>query len=413
MEVPLLDLQAQYAPLREEIEAAVRRVLDAQQFVLGEEVAQLEEEVAAYAGGARAVACASGSDALLLALMALDVGPGDEVITSPFSFFSTAGTIHRLGARPVFADIEDDTFNLDPADVERRIGPRTRAIVAVHLYGRLARIEELAALASGHGVPLIEDAAQAFGARLGARRAGTLGRLGCYSFYPTKNLGGAGDGGMLITRDAALERRLRRLRNHGAEDRYYHREVGLNSRLDEVQAAVLRVKLRRLEEWNQARRERAACYDRLLSGLVRTPAPAPAGAHVYHQYVIRVPERDRLRQSLAGHGVQTAVYYPVPLHLQECFAYLGCRAGSLPRAEAAAREVLALPIYPELPEEAQQYVVRAIRGSLAGGKGKSGVKRQKAKGKSSRGAAAPVFSRAALRAAGGSGPERVRTSGGL
>ena len=360
MEVPLLDLQAQYAPLREEIEAAVRRVLDAQQFILGREAAKLEEEVSAYAGGARAVACASGSDALLLALMALDVGPGDEVITSPLSFFSTAGTIHRLGARPVFADIAEDTFNLDPAEVERRLGPRTRAIVAVHLYGRLAPMEEILALADKAGIPVVEDAAQALGARRGNRAGGTLGRLGCFSFYPTKNLGGAGDGGMVVTGDAALESRLRRLRNHGAEDRYYHREVGLNSRLDEVQAAVLRVKLRRLEEWNRARRERAACYDRLLGGLVRTPAPAPEGAHVYHQYVIRVPDRDRLRRSLAGQGVGTAVYYPVPLHLQPLYSALGYKPGDLPESERAAREVLSLPVYPELTAEQIERVAAAL-----------------------------------------------------
>jgi dTDP-4-amino-4,6-dideoxygalactose transaminase len=360
MKVPQLDLEAQYAALREEIEGAVLRVLRSQRFILGEEVAAFERAMAEYTGAGHAVACASGSDALLLALLALDVGPGDEVITSPFTFVATAASIHRLGAKPVFADIEPETFNLDPKQVARRINSRTRAIVPIHLYGRLAAIEEIVEMARSCRIPVVEDAAQALGARRGGRMAGTFGELGCYSFYPTKNLGGAGDGGMVVTRDARLAERVRRLREHGEERRYYHSEVGLNSRLDEIQAAVLRVKLGRLEAWNGARRRHAAEYTRLLGDAVRAPGPAPEGSHIYHQYVIRVEDRDGLRARLAGQGVETAVYYPVPLHLQKCFADLGHQPGDFPRAEAAAREVLALPIYPELTAEAWEYVAGAV-----------------------------------------------------
>lgn len=362
MKVPQLNLQAQYTPLQEEIAAAVRRVLASQQFILAREVEGFEREVAAYTGAVHAVACASGSDALLLALMALDVGPGDEVITSPFTFFSTAGSIHRLGARPVFADIESDTMNLDPQAVAGRISSRTRAIIPVHLYGRLSKIEELVGMAANCRIPVVEDAAQALGACLGGRMAGTFGAVGCYSFYPTKNLGGAGDGGMLVTGDTRLADRLRRLRTHGSKRRYYHSEVGLNSRLDEIQAAILRVKLKCLDGWNLARRRHAAFYTRALRGAVQVPAPAPEGSHIYHQYTIRVPDRDALRRRLAERGIETAVYYPLPLHLQECFAYLGHREGDFPQAEAAAREVLSLPLYPELSGEEREYVASAVLG---------------------------------------------------
>ena len=365
MRVPHLDLQAQYASIREEVEAAVGRVLASQRFVLGEEVRGLEAEIGTLAGtaagAAHAIGCASGTDALWLALMALGVGAGDEVITSPFTFVATAAVIHRLGARPVFADIEPGTFNLDPAAVARCINSRTRAIVPVHLYGRLARIEEFVDMGRSCQVPVVEDAAQAIGARRRGWMAGSFGTIGCYSFYPTKNLGGAGDGGMLVTPDARLADRLRRLRAHGeTERRYEHDEVGLNSRLDEIQAAVLRVKLRRLEEWTQSRGRHAAAYTEALRGAVETPAPAPEGEHVYHQYVIRAADRDGLRRRLAERGVATAVYYPVPLHLQKCFAYLGYQPGDLPHAEAAAREVVALPIYPELSDAARDYVATVV-----------------------------------------------------
>lgn len=366
MKVPQLNLAGQYAALREETEQAVLRVLASQQFILGPEVEALERDVAAYAGAAYAVACASGTDALLLALMALDVGPGDEVITSPFTFFATAGCIHRLGAKPVFADIEPDSFNLDPKQVARRINSKTRAIVPVHLYGRIANMDEIVSMARGCQIPVIEDAAQALGARLAGRMAGTFGAVGCYSFYPTKNLGGAGEGGMVVTNDARLADRMRRLRSHGSHERYFHDEVGINSRLNEIQAAVLRVKLQRLEDWNRARREHAARYDEALRGVVEVPGRAPAGSHVYHQYVVRTRGRDELREHLTGRGIGTAIYYPLPLHLQKCFAHLGHAAGDFPQAEAAAQEVLALPMYPELTDEARNYVSSTIAEWAAG-----------------------------------------------
>ncbi len=364
MTVPQLDLSAQYASLRQELEAAVLGVLRSQRFVLGQEGEALEREICCYTGAAHAVACGSGSDALLLALRALDIGPGDEVITTPFTFVATAAAIQRLGARPVFADVEADSLNLDADQVARRINSRTRAIVAVHLYGRLAGVEELAAIAAGCRIPLVEDAAQALGARREGRMAGVFGAVGCYSFYPTKNLGGAGDGGMMVTGDERLARRLRRLRHHGAEEPYRYAEVGLNSRLDEIQAAVLRVKLRRLEAWNAARRRHAGHYNRLLAGVVRTPELA-GEAHIFHQYVIRTPERSRLRRHLGDRGVGTALYYPEPLHLQPAFAGLGHQPGDFPNAEAAAREALALPMYPELEPEAIEYVAASIRESAA------------------------------------------------
>ncbi|MBI3667980.1 MAG: nucleotide sugar dehydrogenase [Acidobacteria bacterium] len=352
MRVLHLDLQAQYASLRGEVEEAILGVLASQRFILGSQVEALEQEIAAYTGVRHAVACASGTDALLLALMALDVSPGDEVITTPFTFFATAGSIHRMRARPVFVDIEPDSFNLDPEGLAPRITPRTRAILPIQMFGRVARMEEILETAGRYGLPVVEDAAQALGARCDGRMAGTMGRLGCYSFYPTKNLGGAGDGGMVVTNDSGLAARLRRLRNHGSDDRYHHAEVGLNSRLDEIQAAVLRVKLKRLERWNRARRRLAALYTRLLGDAVLTPALGPEGSHIYHQYAIRTADRDGLRKRLAERGVETPVYYPLPLHLQKCFDYLGYEAGDFPQAEAASREVLSLPLYPELTGEA-------------------------------------------------------------
>ena len=367
MTVPLLDLGPQHAALRDELRAATGRVLDSQQFVLGSEVRLLEEEIAAYSNARHAVGCASGTDALLLALMALDTGPGDEVITTPFSFFATAGAVWRAGARPVFADIEPRTYNLDPARIEAAITERTRAIMPVHLYGQMAGMDAIGEIAARHGLAVIEDAAQAIGAELDGRRAGSLGRVGCFSFYPTKNLGGAGDGGMLSTQDDAIAARLRRLRVHGGETEYLHREVGLNSRLDALQAAVLRVKLPHLDEWSDARRARADTYTRLFAE-ARLPFPLDAphvgeGArHIFHQYVVRVPApvRDALMGHLKRHGVGTKVYYPLPLHLQECFRPLGYAEGDLPESERAARETFALPVYPELTAEQQQHVVETI-----------------------------------------------------
>ncbi|HEV7906082.1 MAG TPA: DegT/DnrJ/EryC1/StrS family aminotransferase [Pyrinomonadaceae bacterium] len=363
MQVPLLDLKQQHEALRAELRAATERVLDSQQFVLGEEVRLLEEELARYCGTRHAIGCASGSDALLLALMALDIRAGDEVITTPFSFFATASAITRTNATPVFVDIEPRTYNLDPSLLEAAITERTRAIMPVHLYGQCAEMDAISEVAARHNLPVIEDAAQAIGAQDDARRAGALGRVGCFSFYPTKNLGAAGDGGLLTTDDDALAERLRRLRVHGGATEYLHTEIGINSRLDALQAAILRVKLPHLDGWSEARRERAETYSLLLTNAhlafdVQVPFIRENTRHIFHQYVVRVPEhRDALVEHLRAHGVGSKIYYPVPLHLQECFAYLGYEAGALPLAERAARETLALPLYPELRLEQQQYVV--------------------------------------------------------
>lgn len=370
MKVPLLDLHAEYESLRAEVLSAVERVLESQQFILGPEVAALEEEVASYTGARYAIGCASGSDALLLALMALDIGAGDEVITTPYSFFATASAITRLGARPVFVDVDPRTFNLSTALVEDAITPATRAIMPVHLYGQCAEMDALMQLSRRHNLPLVEDAAQAIGAEdVGGARAGAIGHIGCFSFYPTKNLGGAGDGGMLTTNDAELAERLRTLRAHGAEQRYFHKEVGINSRLDSLQAAILRVKLPRLDSWSEARKANASLYRRLFidAGLaeeVRLPFEREDARHIYNQFVIRVDRerRDALREHLKQSDIGTEVYYPVPLHLQECFGFLGYGAGDFPESERAAHETLALPIYPQLTAEQQQYVVDSIRG---------------------------------------------------
>jgi dTDP-4-amino-4,6-dideoxygalactose transaminase len=379
--VPALDLRAQYATIRDEIRAAVDRVFENQAFILGEEVESLERELAAQCEARFAIACGSGSDALLLALMAEDIGPGDEVICPAFTFFATAGAIARLGARPVFVDIDPVTCNLDPAATRAAAArcKRLRAILPVHLYGATADMDALLAIANEHGVPLIEDAAQAIGAAdTSGRRTGARGRVACFSFYPTKNLGGAGEGGFLSTDDETLAQRLFRLRVHGSSRRYFHEELGMNSRLDALQAAVLRVKLRRLDAWNDARRAHAGAYDAAFakagaqSGAVplddgglplRTPVRVAAPAvHVYHQYVIRVPAalRDPLREHLASRGVGSDVYYPLGLHMQLCFAALGGREGDLPETERAAREVVALPIYPELDAAQREHVVASV-----------------------------------------------------
>ena len=369
MRVPLLDLSAQHAALRDELHASIERVLERQAFILGAEVRELEEEVARYSQAAHAIGCASGSDALLLALMALGVKAGDEVITTPYSFFATAGSIARLGAVPRFVDIRSDDFNLDPAQVEAAINERTRALMPVHLYGQCAEMEAFMEVADRHGLPVIEDAAQAIGAEDGGRRAGSIGHIGCFSFYPTKNLGAAGDAGMLTTDDDALAAALRSLRVHGERTKYHHAQIGINSRLDTLQAAVLRVKLPHLDDWSRARSLNAGRYRELFAdaGLleeVSLPAERQGVRHIYNQFVIRVPaaRRDELREHLRRAGVGTEIYYPVPLHLQECFQYLGHRAGQFPEAERAARETLALPIYPELTPAQQQYVVDSMLG---------------------------------------------------
>jgi dTDP-4-amino-4,6-dideoxygalactose transaminase len=368
MQVPLLDLKQQHAALGDELRAAVGRVFDSQQFILGEDVRLLEEELARYSGTKFAVGCGSGSDALLLALLALDIREGDEVLTTPFTFFATAGAIARTGARPRFVDIEPRTYNLDPARLAESLTPRTRALMPVHLYGQCAEMGEVTRVAGRHQIPVIEDAAQAIGAEDDGRRAGSLGAVGCFSFYPTKNLGAAGEAGLLTTDDERLAERLRRLRVHGGATEYHHQEVGFNSRLDTLQAAVLRVKLPHLDAWSDARRERADAYTRLFADaglleIVTPPHIRPGVRHIFHQYVIRVPapQRDPLIAHLKSHGVGTKIYYPVPLHLQDCFAYLGHREGDFPESERAARETLALPIYPELTDDQQTYVVETIR----------------------------------------------------
>ncbi|MDT7603071.1 MAG: hypothetical protein QOF61_1068 [Acidobacteriota bacterium] len=370
MKVPLLDLRAQHEPLREATRAAVERVFESQGFVLGREVSALEEEVAAYTHARHAIGCANGSDALLLALMALDVKAGDEVVTTPYSFFATAGSIARLGARPVFVDIEPRTYNLNVEQIEAAITERTRALLPVHLYGQCAEMGALLTVAARHNLPVVEDAAQAIGAEdVGDRRAGAMGKVGCFSFYPTKNLGGAGDGGMLTTNDDRVAARLRSLRVHGETTKYHHKEIGFNSRLDTLQAAVLRVKLPHLDGWSDARAANAARYRVLFAdaGLleeVELPAEREGVRHIYNQYVVRVRgggRRDALIEHLRRAGVGTEVYYPVPLHLQECFRYLGYHEGDFPEAERAARETLALPVYPELTEEQQRYVVESVR----------------------------------------------------
>lgn len=367
MNVPLLNLQAQYVSLREELRAAIDQVFDSQQFVLGSYGRALEAAIAEYSQTKYAVGCASGSDALLLALMALDIGRGDEVITTAFTFFATGAAIARLGATPVFVDIDPATYNIDPALVSPAITSRTKAIIPVHIYGQCADMNPLLEISNRTGIPLIEDAAQAIGSEDRGRRAGSMGLVGTLSFYPTKNLGGAGDGGMLTTNDIKLAERLRRLRAHGGATEYEHEEVGVNSRLDELQAAVLVVKFSHLERWSQLRAEKAALYSSLLREAdpgfaVTPPFIRTDGRHIFHQYVIRVPNyRDRLAQHLKDKGIGTKVYYPIPLHRQQCFQCLGFAEGSLPESESAARETLALPVYPELTEEQQHYVVDAIK----------------------------------------------------
>ena len=382
VQVPLLDLKPQYQPLAAEIQAAIQRVCAGQHFILGPAVRELETSVAAYSHCRHAIGVSSGTDALLLALMALGIGAGDAVVTSPFTFFATAGTIARTGARPLFCDIDPLTFNLSPAAVaallerqcERRAGDlihsasgaRVRAIMPVHLYGQLVDMVPLMETARRYGLRVIEDAAQAIGAADAAgRRAGSFGDVGCLSFFPTKNLGAFGDAGMCVTDDAALAERMAVLRVHGGKPKYYHALIGGNFRIDELQAAVLNVKLPHLDEWTAARQRNAAFYDAAfacarLGGALRTPHVRPGVRHIFNQYAVRVHGRDALRQQLADAGVGTEIYYPVPLHLQQCFAYLGHRAGDYPLSEQAAAETLALPIYPELSETQLQYVVDSI-----------------------------------------------------
>jgi dTDP-4-amino-4,6-dideoxygalactose transaminase len=365
--VGLLALDRQFEPLRDRIRAAVDSVFESGRFVLGPDVGELESELARELGVPHAISCASGSDALLLALMALDIGPGDEVILPSYTFFATASAVTRLGAVPIFAEIDPTTYLIDPQDVARRITPRCRAIMPVHLFGRTADMDALIPIAREARLPIVEDAAQSILSTWHGRCSGGLGDVGCFSFYPTKNLGGAGDGGFLTTTRDDLAARLRLLRVHGMEPRYYHAEVGVNSRLDTLQAAVLRVKLPHLDAWTTARQQNAARYMELfdrhdLADRVVVPGDEPRGRHVWNQFVIRVTDgrRDALRAHLAAHGVGTEIYYPVPLHLQACFAFLGWKKGDLPKTERAADETLALPIFPELTADEQRTVVGRI-----------------------------------------------------
>jgi dTDP-4-amino-4,6-dideoxygalactose transaminase len=363
-----LDLKAQYAPLREEITRAVTEVMEAQAFVLGPVVEELEREVAAHVGAGHAIGCASGTDALILSLAALGIGPGDEVLTSPFSFFSSASCASKVGARPAFADIDPESFNLDPGSVEAALRPATKALLPVHLFGQCAEMDPLMEIASGRGLPVVEDAAQALGAVYRSEsHAGAMGESGCYSFFPTKNLGGFGDGGMIVTSDGELAEKLRLLRVHGGQQMYHHRWVGWNSRLDALQAAVLRVKLPHLRSWSEGRAANAERYDRLFaesgvldSGDVKVPARSANSTHIFNQYTLRAERRDDLRKHLKGAGIGHSVYYPVPLHLQECFGDLGYREGDFPNAERACGEVVSLPVYAELTAEQQERVVAAV-----------------------------------------------------
>ena len=362
--VPLLDLNAQYAPLRTALLAAMTRVCDSQRFIGGPEVEGLESELAAYLETPHALGMSSGTDALVAALMALNIGPGDEVITPTYSFFATAGSVARLGATPVLVDVDPDTFNMSPAATAAAITAKTKAIIPVHLFGQAADLEPILAAAAPRQIPVIEDAAQAIGCLYHGRPVGSWGAIGCFSFFPSKNLGGFGDGGLATSTSADLAHRLKLIRNHGMEPKYYHHLVGANFRLDALQAAVLRVKLPYLAGWSGARRANAARYRAAFASAgvseVVLPFEAPDRTHIYNQFVVRVPERDRLRAHLDAAGIGSEVYYPVPFHLQECFTDLGYQAGAFPVAEAAALSSLALPIYPELTEAQQAAVVETI-----------------------------------------------------
>jgi dTDP-4-amino-4,6-dideoxygalactose transaminase len=382
MTVPLLDLKAQYATLRDRVMPVIEEVCASQYFILGPHVQGLEKEVAAYSGANHGIGMSSGTDALLIALMAFDIGQGDEVITSPYTFFATGGTVARVGARPVFCDIDPKTYNLSAAAVRafidkeceskggklinRKTGGHIKALMPVHLYGQMADMAPFMEIAQRHGLKVIEDAAQAIGAEYtGARRAGSIGDIGCFSFFPSKNLGAFGDGGLCTANDADVAEKLRVLRVHGSKPKYYHAMIGGNFRLDELQAAVLRIKLEYLDSWTEARQRNAAFYDTAfakagLTSKVTLPYAVPGYRHIYNQYVIRASRRDELRAHLAEQGVGTEIYYPVPLHEQECFTYLGYKPEDCPESSRAAKETLALPIYPELSKEQLQYVVDQI-----------------------------------------------------
>lgn len=393
MKVPLLDLKAQYATIKDEIKPVVDNVLESQRFILGPEVEGLEREIAEFSGVSFAIGVSSGTDALLISLMAAQIESGDEVITTPYTFFATAGSISRVGATPVFVDIDPNTYNMNPALIEKKITPKTKVIIPVHLYGQCADMKLILEIAAKHNLIVIEDAAQAIGAEYGgmsserknkqspgacpepcpersrsrsrsrSRRAGSMGHLGCFSFFPSKNLGAFGDGGMVTTNDEALAKHVRDLRTHGGKDKYRNYLIGLNGRLDALQAAVLRIKLKHLESWSNARRLHAKYYDEAFRSLdqVQTPGTESGNVHIYNQYVLRVPKRDELQAYLHEHQIGNAIYYPIPLHLQECYEHLGYTSGDFPESEKAARETIALPVYPELTQQQQDYVIETIQ----------------------------------------------------
>ena len=373
MKVPFFDLKPQFFTLEGEIKSALEGVFSTQQFILGPEVEKLEQAIAHYCQSRYALGVASGSDALILSLMALGIGAGDEVLLPPFTFFATAGAVSRVGATPVFVDIDPDTYNIDPSQIETRITPRTKAIIPVHLFGQCADMDPILRITRPRGIFVVEDAAQALGSEYwppsvsSGRRAGPIGDLGCFSFYPTKNLGAFGDAGMVVTNDPGLAEKVRILRVHGSQPKYFHKVIGINSRLDSIQAAILLAKFNHLEEWTQERQRKAERYGLLFQDLlaavpeVLLPTLQYRNRHIFHQYVIRVPERKSLRQFLNGEGIGTDIYYPLPLHLQECYSCLGHRQGDFPVSEKASEEVLALPIYPELTVDQQAYVVDRIK----------------------------------------------------
>lgn len=368
MNVPLLDLKSQYATLKNDMLPALEAVLDSQYFIGGPVVQELEEKVAEYSGTKAAVGVSSGTDALLASLMSLNLGPGDEVITTPYTFFATVGSIWRTSAKPVFVDIEPDTYNIDTTKIAAAITEKTRAIMPVHLYGQVADMDPILALAKEHDLYVVEDAAQAIGSTQNGKKAGSFGTTGCFSFFPSKNLGGLGDGGMVVTQDETLAERLRECRNHGSHPKYYHKWVGANFRLDAIQAAGLLVKLNHLEEWHAARRANAAKYNELFADVpdVVTPVVREYNQTIYNQYVIRVPNRNACREYLKKNNIGCEIYYPVAMHVQECFASLGHKPEDFPVAEQASHETLALPVYPELTDEQIQYVAQTVKEFVAG-----------------------------------------------
>ena len=361
MKVPILDLKAQYAAIKDEINLATNQVCESQFFCLGPALAEFEEKIAEYCQSKYAIGLSSGSDALLVSLMALEIKPGDEVITSPFTFFATAGSVTRLGAKPVFVDIDPDSYNIDPALIEEKITEKTRVIIPVHLFGQIARMKPIMEIAERHDLDVIEDAAQSIGATQNGKKCGNFGLCGCFSFYPTKNLGGFGDGGLVTTNDESFAEKIKTLRDHGQKPRYFYKILGGNFRLDCIQAAVLSVKLKYLDEWNDKRRQNAILYDNFFAGSeVKPPQIDSNNVSIYHQYTVTVPKRDRLQEYLAEKEIGSAIFYPHPLHLQECFKQLGYNKGDFPVAERLCEDVLSLPIYPELKKEQIEYVANAI-----------------------------------------------------